>query len=165
MAGANWSPTGAPHPGDNLTVVTGTLEINHTDLADNVLHLQDETAGVGPVVLDLNGGSNIGIDGSLNFGDDLTVNATGTDQLDASGGFDGIFGYINLADHAHLVTTGLMHFAYGDTLTGGPDALLTNNGTIETARGNVSVAVNGTGTLAFTPYHNAPGDASISAPC
>jgi hypothetical protein len=72
----NWSPAGVPQPGDNLTVVTGTLNITKTDLAGNKLNLLDDAVGAGPVVLDLNGKARIEAGGSLNFGDPLTVNAT-----------------------------------------------------------------------------------------
>jgi hypothetical protein len=127
----NWSPTGAPQPGDNLTVVTGTLDITGpSDLAGNTLHLQDEAIGGGPVVLDLNAnGAAAAIDGSLNFGDGLIVNATGQDYLDALGGFNDIGGSINLADHAHLfMTGGEIQFFYGGYLAGGEGSKLTNYG-------------------------------------
>jgi hypothetical protein len=127
---ANWSPTGAPQPGDNLTVVTGTLEIGG-HLAGDTLHLNDTTVSGGPVVLDLNGSARVGIDGSLNFGDPLSVNARGQDYLDAAGGFNAIKGSINLADHARLVVTGSMTFYYGGSLTGGVGSKLTNHGTLD----------------------------------
>src|SRR6185437_3015430 len=79
----NWSPAGVPQLGDNLTVVTGTLNITKTDLAGNKLNLLDDAVGAGPVVLDLNGKARIEAGGSLNFGDPLTVNATGRDSLRA----------------------------------------------------------------------------------
>lgn len=184
---ANWSPPGAPQPGDDLTVVSGTLEISPGDLAGNTLHLNDALVSGGdpsgngaPVVLDLNGwGATASIDGSLNFGDPLTANVTSLDFLDATGGFDDISGSINLADHAHLyVTGGQMQFFYGGELIGGEGSLLTNYGRIDLGASNgptdapnvvahpgtVSVLVNGSGTLAFHGYHNGYGYAGISAP-
>jgi hypothetical protein len=53
LAANNWSPAGTPQPGDDLTIVTGTLDIAHTNLAGDVLNLQDATEGGGSVVLDL----------------------------------------------------------------------------------------------------------------
>jgi hypothetical protein len=173
---ANWTPAGAPHGGDDLTVVTGTLEIDRGDIAGNTLHLNDAAVGGGPVVLDLDGGARVAIDGSLQFGDPLTVNVTGIDRLDATGGFDVVggpdAGTINLAAHAHLVTTGTMQFGYGGSLNGGARSVLTNNGMLGLGSSNsplgkdgaVSVAVNGHGTLLFRGYHNAQGYSEISAP-
>jgi hypothetical protein len=164
MAAANWSPSGTPQPSDNLTVVSGTLEISRTDLAGNVLNLQDSVVAGGPVVLDLNGDARVGVQGSLFFGDNPTINAAGSDRVDASGGLGAVQGTINLADHAHLIVTGTMQFAYTDTLAGPANAILTNNGTIKTENGNVSVAVNGNGTLGFSGYHDGHGFSLISAP-
>jgi len=48
--------------------------------------------GGGRPCLDLGGGARVAIDGSLQFGDPLTVNVTGIDRLDATGGFDFIGG-------------------------------------------------------------------------
>ena len=48
--------------------------------------------GGGRPCLDLGGGARVAIDGSLQFGDPLTVNVTGIDRLDATGGFDVIGG-------------------------------------------------------------------------
>jgi hypothetical protein len=162
---ANWSPSGAPQRGDNLAVATGTLEISNTNLAGNVLHLQNATVGGGPVVLDLNGNARISVDGSRTYGDDPTVNVTGNDSLDATGGLHGIFGTINLSDHAHLVVTGQMSFAgYAMGINGGAHSILTNNGIIETADGNISAALNGHGTLSLSGYHDGTGFSQISAP-
>jgi hypothetical protein len=163
-AAANWTG-GAPQPGDNLTVVSGTLELHRGDLRDDVLHLVDPNPGGGPVTLNLHGGgTRVGIDGSLFFGDDLTVNATGKDFLDASGGFNAINGTINLANCAHLFVTGAMDFAYSGAITGGTGSHLTNYGRIEMTNGQVSTLVNGSGTLSFVGYHNAYGHSLISAP-
>jgi len=66
--------------------------------------------GGGRSCLDLGGGARVAIDGPL---------VTGIDRLDATGGFDviggqgGPAGTINVAAHAHLVTTGTMQFGYG----------------------------------------------------
>ena len=104
LAAANWSPAGTPQMGDDLTVVTGTLNIANTNLAKNVLNLQDATEGGGPVVLNLNGNARVGVAGSLFFGDNPTFNVTGFDRLDASGGLSAITGSIDLAKHSHLVS-------------------------------------------------------------
>jgi hypothetical protein len=116
-------------------------------------------------VLDLNGNARIGVDGSLFYGDDPTFNVTGNDSLDATGGLSGIFGTINLADHADLVLTGKMSFGgYGMGINGSAGSLLTNNGTIKTANGNISTAVNGQGTIGLSQYHDGHGSSAISAP-
>jgi hypothetical protein len=163
LTAANWSPAGVPQPGDNLTVVTGTLDIAHTNLAGDVVHLQDAAEGGGPIVLDLNGKANIGVAGSLFFGDNPTINASGFDRLDASGGLSAITGTINLADHSHLVVTGRLEFAYTDFLHGPDDSTLINNGIIQTEDGTVSVPVRGTGTLGFSGYHDGHGFSQINA--
>lgn len=172
-AAANWSPTGAPQPGDDLTVVQGTLEIGRNSLANDILHVNDplisggDPSGNGaPVTLDMNGnGATARIDGELFFGDPLTINARGLDFIDATGGFGAITGNINLADHAHLfMTGGIMQFAYGGSINGGVGTTLTNYGRIDMTQGHVSTLVNGDGTLVFHGYHNGPGYAEISAP-
>ena len=108
--------------------------------------------------MDLNGNARISVDGSRTYGDDPTVNVTGNDSLDATGGLHGIFGTINLSDHAHLVVTGQMSFAgYAMGINGGAHSILTNNGIIETADGNISAALNGHGTLSLSGYHDGTG--------
>jgi hypothetical protein len=171
---ANWSPTGAPQPGDNLTVVTGTLEIGGR-LAGDTLHLNDPGVAVGPVTLDLNGNANISIDGFLQAGNTLTVNVSGTDHLDATNGFatgsNQRGGTFNLAANSHLYVTGSMSFGYGGLVTGGHGAVLTNNGTLMLGAstigtgvtGAVATTVNGTGTLVFRGYHSGGGTAEISS--
>src|SRR5690242_12983500 len=93
---ANWSPAGAPQRGDNLTVVDGTLAISRTDLAGDVLHLTQDYSVVpmGPIVLDLNGNTKLGVDGWHFAGEQ--INVAGENRLDASGGLSGIFGTIDL---------------------------------------------------------------------
>ena len=163
LAAANWSPAGTPQMGDDLTVVTGTLNIANTNLAKNVLNLQDATEGGGPVVLNLNGNARVGVAGSLFFGDNPTFNVTGFDRLDASGGLSAITGSIDLAKHSHLVVTGSLEFVYTDSLSGAAGSSIVNNGTIETEDGLVSVAVRGTGTLGFSGYHDGAGVSEITS--
>jgi hypothetical protein len=175
----NWTPIGAPQPGDTLTAVSGTMEIGRDSLAGNVLHLDDQDRGQ-PITLDLRGnGASVSIAGQREPGDTLNVTATGKDFLDASQGFlvnggqDG--GNIDLANNAHLYVTGTMSFGYGGSITGGGAAMLTNYGRINLGSSNgpnlspgmdgtVSALVNGDGTLAFRGYHNGPGYAEISSP-
>jgi hypothetical protein len=173
-AAANWSPSGAPQPGDNLTVVTGELAIGGR-LAGNTLHLNDPGVAVGPVTLDLYGNSNVNIDGFLQAGNPLIVNVSGTDHLHAPDGFsmgsNQRGGTFNLAANSHLYITGSMSFGYGGLVTGGAGAVLTNNGTLMLgsstigtgATGAVATTVNGNGTLLFRGYHNSHGTAGISA--
>jgi hypothetical protein len=177
---ANWSPTGAPQPGDDLTIATGTIEIGGR-LKGDTLHLTDQALNDGPVTLDLDGNARVSIDGSRITGDPLNINVHGTDYLDASvqvGG--GTFaGGINLADHSHLFLTGSMRFAYGGQITGGVGSKLTNNGTLDLGSrnsplgtpnlihpllGTVSTPINGDGELVFHGYHDGQGYAGISAP-
>jgi hypothetical protein len=155
----NWSPAGVPRPGDNLTVITGTLNITKTDLAGNKLNLLDDAVGAGPVVLDLNGKARIEAGGSLNFGDPLTVNATGRDSLRADDIFT-ISGTVDVAAHSDLVVTGSMSFAYFATLEGA--GKITNNGTITMADATISAPITGHGVLALHQYHNGVGTQTIS---
>ena len=47
----NWSPTGAPQPGDMLTMSTGTMNITDNDLRGDLLTI----AGVSPVTINIAG--------------------------------------------------------------------------------------------------------------
>ena len=163
LAAANWSPAGTPQRGDDLTVVTGTLNIANTNLAGNVLNLEDGAEGGGAVVLNLNGNASVGVAGSLFFGDDPTFNVAGVDLLNASGGLSAIDGTFDLASHAYLVVTGSLEFAYSDSLSGAAGSAIVNNGTIQTENGMVSVAVSGRGTLGFSGYHDGAGTSEITA--
>lgn len=86
---------------------------------------------------------------------------TGADRLDASG--TAMFGIVNLAAHSHLLNTGSLNFIYAEQLDGDPTASITNNGSIMTANGNVSVPIDGNGTLGFGGYHDSVGTSVISA--
>ena len=135
-------------------------------MARRAYHLS-EPSGAGPVTLNLNN-DRITLDGTLNFGDPITINAAGTDSIDASAGFTAVEGSINLAANAHLVTTGTIAFASGASayegdVTGGSGSLLTNNGLLNLGSGHLSAAVNGRGTLEFVGYHQGRGNAVISS--
>lgn len=172
-AGANWSPHGAPKPGDDLTMVTGTINIGGR-LKGDTLHLNDPRAGIGSVTVNLTGGADTSIDGSLAGANPLIINAFGTDFLDVKGfaaGSSQRGGTINLVGNAHLYISGDMQFGYGGLLTGGQGSVLTNNGTLHLGSstygpttGVISTRVDGTGELDFRGYHSSPGTAYINAP-
>ena len=127
--------------------------------------------GGGRPCLDLGGGARVAIDGSLQFGDPLTVNVTGIDRLDATGGFDVIGGQGAAGrhdqcrrarasgDHRHNAIR-LWRLAQRRRRS-----VLTNNGTLGLGSSNgalgkdgtVSVAVDGHGTLLFRGLSQRPG--------
>lgn len=85
-------------------------------------------------------------------------NVAGNDTL---GSGSAIFGTVNLAAHSHLVTTGNIHFLYGETFSG--QGSITNNGSIMTEDTNISVPVSGHGTLGIGGYHDGYGVSAIRA--
>src|SRR5689334_726243 len=96
------------------------------------------------------------------YGTSVQFDVTGSDRIDASGA--AMFGTINLAAHSHLVVTGNLNFIYTENLVGDPHSSITNNGAIMTENGNVSVPIDGHGTLGFSGYHDGMGSSTISAP-
>ena len=133
----NWSPTGAPQLGDNLTL----------NLPGN--------------------GASATINGTLFPGEPLTINVAGKDYLNTSSGFQEQSATVNLASYAHLYVWGSMDFAFGGYagfVNGGVGSRLTNYGTINLGSGTLSAPVNGDGTLVFHGYHNQDATATINAP-
>ena len=96
----------------------------------------------------------------MNYEYDLAVSGSET----VTGDVIAMLGKVSLAANSHLVNTGKMNFIYQEYLSGGAHSSLTNNGSIMTEDGNISVAINGHGTLGFSGYHDGPGHSTISAP-
>ena len=108
-------------------------------------------------VLNFPAQSSIGVAGTR-----AQFDVTGNDVINDSG--YAISGTIDLAANSHLVVTGNLNFVYTDQLIGDPTGSITNNGSIMTMNGIVSVPVDGNGTLGFGGYHDGMGISSISAP-
>jgi hypothetical protein len=66
----DWSPKGAPHSGDALTMTSGTMNVIHDDLAGDVLAINSGT-------VNLTRGSNA----TIAANGDALINIQGTDQL------------------------------------------------------------------------------------
>jgi hypothetical protein len=180
---ANWTPRGAPAPGDYLTMQHGQMTLwAYHNLAGNELHLTgtyNATPGAGPtgpINISMRGGGVLNVGGSASFGDPLTItagNAFVGDPRTAANYLHGdnltvIDGTIDVGANSNLVVTGKMTFAYTDHITGGTvgpgtRGTITNDGTISVARGDISAHINGFGTLELHQYHDGTGVQTISA--
>ena len=95
------------------------------------------------------------------YGTSVEFDVTGNDDL---GSGAAMFGTVNLAANSHLVVTGNISFFYAEQLTGDPSGSITNNGSIMTENGTISVPIDGNGTLGLSGYHDGHGFSTISAP-
>jgi hypothetical protein len=73
----NWTPIGAPQPGDTLTAVSGTMEIGRDSLAGNVLHLDDQDGGN----IDLANNAHLYVTGTMSFGYGGSITGGGAAML------------------------------------------------------------------------------------
>jgi len=122
---SDWSPKGAPQPGDILTMSAGTMNINDNDLHGDQLTIAGFLAVTAPVTLNLSHVANATVVVS-NFGNPVTVNVTGLDSLSLSDSRGFGFGgrapvTVNMAEHSVLFGT----FNMGDdeTLFTGDESL------------------------------------------
>ena len=175
----NWSPLGAPQPGDTDRMAAGVMNIFQSSLPGE-LRLgpapnQPETARI--TLNFTNGEATIGIRGNstlLNYGGlttdfsgpQLTINANGLDQINADN-LSAVEGTVNIGANSDLVVTGKMTFGYAGHLEGatngpGTRGLLTNHGDISISNGDISARVNGHGTIELHNYHDGTGKQVIS---
>ncbi len=155
----DWSPAGAPQPGDSLTIGSGTIDVSGNDLAGDTLSVSPYTASGGSEVADIatNGPATLDLSvllGTANVtvapGSVLTLNA----QVNA--------GYLNVSGGT-LSFIGTSSFdAYKTVLSD----RLTGNGTLDLYGGNATGAfleVNGPvgSGLTFNISSNGAGDAGL----
>ena len=172
---ANWSPTGAPQPGDYLIMVSGNMDVmSGYNLAGDELHLGNGQVNAGPVNIAIHNGGDLTVGGALNFGDPLTINVATIGNYLHADNLSAINGTVDVAANSNLVVTGKMTFAYNGQLNGEPPAVnaatgqlmprgtITNNGDISIADGSISANINGHGTLELHNYHDGIGGQVIS---
>jgi len=128
---ANWSPNGAPQPGDTLIVGDSTtIKVSDNDLAGNTLSIDYPPNG-GPTPLIEVHNADLKLNATQEVtGGSLTIDASGHDQISFLQPEPMIFTpTINLADKAQVTLTG-DNFFFEYFFHGGPGSEIVNNGTL-----------------------------------
>ncbi|WP_428538579.1 hypothetical protein [Rhodopila sp.] len=148
---ANWSPAGAPVPGDSLTMSNGTMNIDLTDLDPPGQFLVNGTAAINMVaatVCPINTGNN---------GNNLTINMRGpvstsinqgggSVTLDLAGAWSGTINQSALPGSGTLTVNGGVLVHSGNSVIG-PDG----------SSARINSVVLGTGSFTITNFHGGTG--------
>lgn len=154
---------GVPRRGDSLIMNGGTINIHDNDLKGDTLTVGFSLSGQIPPVINLTN-ANAKLQGSSALpGVRFTLNAGGNDTLtmvDPTNSGVLVSPTINLADNAHLLMKGEMHFAGGYDINGAPGSEIINKGTIVagrvTAPHSINTDIAGHGTIEINPATTGP---------
>jgi hypothetical protein len=141
----NWSPNGAPQPGDNLLLPSGsTISIQDNDLQGDPLVISSASQLTGPTTLNLSHHADVTLTGS----GPITATIKGTDTLNLNDDNTTI-ATVNLASHAHLFGNFRMN---GGSLTiaGAEHSRFVNNGADFIVGGRAVIDADVVGSGAFT---------------
>jgi hypothetical protein len=129
----NWSPDGAPQPGDILSMSGGTMNIAGNDLRYDQLNIPgSSTQATTAITLNMSDHAHATVD-AFAFSNPVTINIRGTDWLNLSD-MEPPFGFshgpvtVNLAQHAELIGSFNMRFEHL-AISGGDHTKYVNNGT------------------------------------
>jgi hypothetical protein len=122
----DWSPAGAPQPGDTLSMLNGTMNVRDDDLAGNAVHVGDPITG-GQDTFNLSHHAVLAVVQNQFTSSETTVNVSGRDTLRFSSVFpSGPQVIVNLDPHARLTASFNMTFG-GLTVNGEHGAKLIND--------------------------------------
>jgi hypothetical protein len=123
----DWSPTGAPQPGDTLSMSDGgTMNVRDDDLAGNPVHVGDPT-GTKQETFNLSRHAMLTVVQDFETSSETTINVHGRDTLRFSSVFpSGPQVIVNLESHAKLTASFNMTFG-GLTVNGGHRTELIND--------------------------------------
>ena len=115
----DWSPTGAPQPGDTLSMVNGgTMNVRDDDLAGNAVHVGDSAGR--QETFNLSHHALLAVVQNVDTGSETTVNVHGRDTLRFSSIFpSGPQLTVNLDHHARL--TASFNMVFGSLTVNGDD--------------------------------------------
>jgi hypothetical protein len=123
----DWSPTGAPQPGDTLSMPNGgTMNVRDDDLVGNAVHVGDPT-GTLQETFNLSRHASLAVVQNVDTSSETVVNVHGRDTLRFSSVFpSGPDLTVNLNPHARLTASFTMTFG-GLTVNDGHGARLIND--------------------------------------
>jgi len=152
---ADWSPTGAPQPGDSLSMSAGTINVTAGSLAGDSLSLVPPAIAPFDATINLtNSAVSLGV-GNQSF----AIQAIGAASATFVGG-NGVGLSANvMLSAASLVMTGTVGFIYGFDVGG--TGRIVNDGTVTLTNSTISTDVSGSGTFDLTRYHDGPGNTEI----
>ena len=160
----DWSPDGAPQPGDALDMQSGVMNIRGNDLAGDTLVIgavQATTAAT----LNLSRYADVSLQPASLSDDQITVNVRGSDTLHVQrSDFPSLARLtVNLADHASLA--GEFKMLFGSvSIDGGAGSRLINDGSIllQGAAGRFDTKVQGNGSFTVKTAQSAGGRLEFS---
>jgi len=153
---AAWSPTGAPAPGDHLTMATGVMNVRGDNLAGNPLSIT-ATNGLPVPVIDEDGGADVTLQTVTRAGTgaEVWVNVTGTNALAIKGDTSFSMGeVIQLTDNAHLMLGDSFSTMSFLNVSGPASATLELDGklTMTASKGVIDTHLSGSGPIAVGAY-------------
>ena len=144
----DWSPYGAPQPGDTLDMQAGVMNIRGKDLAGDTLVIGKASTST-TETLNLSNHASATLDLAQFSTDKVTANISGLDALTVNTEFPNTVQLtVNIADYSTLI--GGFHMVFASVaVNGGTGSRLVNNGTIGFVgtSSKIDTSVQGNGTI------------------